>query len=258
MKKNIVSFLYFMLCLLTLFTCSKTKEETYNLVGTVGRAYATISITVNDDGTVIGSYYYDKYKEDIALNGSLVKKGLILEEKVDDEITGEFVGTFNKEKMEYQGDWRNPKTEKLTAFAFAQKRDSAIIENTRAVRKTNDTKNESYLKRLEGSYGDDDISIRLIYINPRKIYIAADGWRNSYIGGFSFILDYVNGQLIYTGKQEDDYGYNIDDDYVPDEYGLLVYVLDDNKIGIEESNAWGMHGVKFGDFTGEYEKINKK
>ena len=252
MKKNVFSFVSIAILSFSLFACSNNKEETYNLVGKVGKSPVTMSITIDNKGNANGTYYYDKYKKDIKLTGSLVKKGLILEEKVDGKTTGEFVGTFNKDSQEYEGDWINTKTEELIAFSFAQKKETAKAST---VTKTSAPKDESYLKKMAGTYGyensDNYISIVLTYINPTKMHIESDGVRNSHIGGFSFTLDYVNGQLVYRRE------YDSDNEYAPDDYNLTVYAVDDNTIGVEELNSWGMHGASFGDFSGEYKRVKK-
>ena len=254
MKKNIFSLISIAILSFALFACSNNKEETYNLVGKIGKISITMSITIDSKGNANGTYYYNKYKKDIKLAGNLVKKGLILEEIVDGKTTAEFVGTFNKDRQEYKGNWINTKTEELIAFSFTQKK-----ENTKAETKTSKPKDEPYLQKMAGTYGYGDsnnyedayISIVLTYINPTKMHIESEGWRNTHSGAFSFTLDYVNGQLVYTKERK------YDSDYTTDDYTLTVYPVDDNTIGIEELNSWGMYGAAFGDFSGEYKRVKK-
>ncbi len=80
----------------------KKLEKTTNYVGSVDDIPIHMELSYYEDGTVVGSYYYDKYKEDIALIGT--RENNVLKIKAEDSSEG-FVGRVHSNYI--NGTWGN-------------------------------------------------------------------------------------------------------------------------------------------------------
>ena len=250
---NIVTVLLFTIAIVG---CGTKSGNSYILKGNINEKYPiTMNITIADDDTVTGKYYYDEHKIDIVLTGDSTKTGLILEEVVDGKMTGEFIGSFDKDSIVYRGNWVNTSTKKSMPFEV-----SVLGSKKKVVAKNSvSNKNESYLKRFEGTYGEDEGEtyryITLTYINPTKMLASVDGITYSgFEGGGNYILEYIDGQLVFeaTTKIATIYG---DENST---HNFTVYIVDDDTIGVDESGSSTLYGARFGDFSGKHDKISDK
>ncbi len=250
---NIITVLLFTIALVG---CGTKSGDRYTLKGTINEKYPiTMNITIADDDTVTGKYYYDEHKIDIVLTGNSTKTGLILEEIVDGKMTGEFIGSFDKDSIVYRGNWVNTSTKKSMPFEV-----SVLGSKKKVIAKNSvSNKNESYLKRFEGTYGEDEGEtyhhITLTYINPTKMLASVYGITYSgFSGTGDYILEYIDGQLVFEATTKiatmdgDESG----------THNFTVYIVDDDTIGIDESGSYGLYGANFGDFSGTHDKINDK
>lgn len=107
--------------LLLIFTLSiSVMGQSYNLKGTIGSLFVTMKLDFNEK-KIVGSYYYDKYKSPIFLNGMIEGNNLTIREK-----NGEFKGYFNKE--EFKGYWVNNNGKNIE-FNFNVKADDEFYSN---------------------------------------------------------------------------------------------------------------------------------
>ncbi len=220
----------------TLSACGESNKSSgiYEMTGLIDNKYpVTMSLTINKDGRATGSYYYDKNKKDIIINSSS-KMPLILEESVDGELMGKFIGTFDKENIVFTGAWRDPKSKKYMSFNLTQKATTGKVSNTK-----DDISLEKLAGTFENEYGTE---VELILKGRAQMYI--NGMVVTSTGNIGklddFVIGYNNGELIYKNNESD--------------YKLAVKILNKNTIEIEETNPQIMHGMGAG-FDGIYKKL---
>lgn len=77
------------------------KEREYQ--GRIGNSDIQMSLNYYDDGTVSGSYFYDKFKTDILIYGTYeYNKITLYSDELEETFDGYINGTF------ISGDWKNP------------------------------------------------------------------------------------------------------------------------------------------------------
>lgn len=70
-----------------------------------GKYEIVLQYTVNDDGSVNGSYYYTKYKTPISISGEISGGNMTLEEHTNGNLTGRFIGTVTSDG--FDGVWES-------------------------------------------------------------------------------------------------------------------------------------------------------
>lgn len=135
--KKIISLIIIILLLPTIILSQEILEvkvsDTYILTGAIDDKYE-ITMYLTLDSALIelkadGKYYYNSSKKYIDIDGYMTKIqgrndiiALDLEEKVYNnkndkyEITGNFIGAFDKKNITFSGNWINPKTKKKLPF----------------------------------------------------------------------------------------------------------------------------------------------
>ncbi len=95
---------------------SETIGTNYNYEGTIDGKYGIVmTLTFSNSGEVSGQYYYKSKKSPILLQGSINSDGvLILEEKVNEKVTGNFTGKWSG--SEYSGLWISADGDKELPF----------------------------------------------------------------------------------------------------------------------------------------------
>lgn len=84
---------------------SDTQGNNYRYEGTIDGKYGIVmNLTFSNYGDVSGQYYYKSKKSPIELQGNINSDGvLMLEEKVNGKVTGNFAGKWSS--SEYSGSW---------------------------------------------------------------------------------------------------------------------------------------------------------
>lgn len=89
--------------------------------GTIDNTYPiTMNITFTRTKDIMGTYFYDKVKKDIQLEGTFEEGAFIINETSDGKKTGQFTGT-NFSETEITGIWSNPDNSKSYPFKLSRK-----------------------------------------------------------------------------------------------------------------------------------------
>ena len=136
MKKLIFGLITLVILTITLLAQKISDEkisDTYILTGSIDEKYKiTMYLTISTDGKAEGKYYYHSSKKYIDISGKIKKNNLTLEEKIYNqktykyEITGEFVGIFNKNNITFEGDWINANGKKSMPFNITSNSSIAV------------------------------------------------------------------------------------------------------------------------------------
>ncbi len=93
-------------------------KDTIKLEGTIGDIAIHMSLKI-EEGTVTGTYYYDKVKQDIRLDGTIEANRMITIKEYD--VDGTFTGTFDgwyTPGIRLSGSWTNAKTDEVLSISL--------------------------------------------------------------------------------------------------------------------------------------------
>ncbi|WP_068472074.1 hypothetical protein [Saccharicrinis aurantiacus] len=96
--------------------CSRPLSGWYDFEGSIGGVKVSLTLYPDNEGKLKGSYYYNKYETKIDLRGELDGGDLILEESINQEITGFFIGTVSERFSSIEGEWINANSAKSLPF----------------------------------------------------------------------------------------------------------------------------------------------
>ena len=212
---------YVLMLILTRLLIPSTGDEEMAFTGAIAGKYPiTMKLKISDT-SIGGVYFYDKYRKEIRLDGTIGRDGqfVLNEQAPDGKITGSFSGSYVEGKS-LAGKWSNADGSKTMPFALkrADAQDVGLNKKEKSTHqllqgKWRSCDDPKAIIEFKGDlmidyYDGEELSIEGFKLGKScpgyENSVASDGEESCLIAGdFCWYIDYLDGKsltLIYSSK----------------------------------------------------------